>query len=129
MTGRALAQVPSVELPARVLVKMPWYVPPFRHRVSPGWTLPREPLRAVVRSHGVLVPLPTAAADHQTTNASALETAGAAIHIPQSQLDVERLDRIELDLPERGGVACVDAAHDRVDAVRVVVVDVEVDAR
>jgi UDP-N-acetylglucosamine--N-acetylmuramyl-(pentapeptide) pyrophosphoryl-undecaprenol N-acetylglucosamine transferase len=40
----------------------------------------------------VLVPLPTAAADHQTTNAVTLERAGAAIHIPQSQLTVERLD-------------------------------------
>ena len=42
---------------------------------------------------GVLIPLPTAAADHQTTNAVTLEKAGAAIHIPQSELDVERLDR------------------------------------
>ncbi len=41
---------------------------------------------------GVLVPLPTAAADHQTTNAVALEQAGAAIHIPQSQFTVDRLD-------------------------------------
>ena len=40
----------------------------------------------------VLVPLPTAAADHQTTNAQTLERAGAAIHIPQSQLTVERTD-------------------------------------
>lgn len=40
----------------------------------------------------ILVPLPTAAADHQTTNAAALEAAGAAIHIPQSQLTVDRLD-------------------------------------
>jgi UDP-N-acetylglucosamine--N-acetylmuramyl-(pentapeptide) pyrophosphoryl-undecaprenol N-acetylglucosamine transferase len=40
----------------------------------------------------VLVPLPTAAADHQTTNAVTLEAAGAAIHVPQSQLTVERLD-------------------------------------
>ena len=40
----------------------------------------------------MLVPLPTAAADHQTTNAATLERAGAAIHIPQSQLTVERLD-------------------------------------
>ena len=40
----------------------------------------------------ILVPLPTAAADHQTTNAVALERAGAAIHIPQVQLTVERLD-------------------------------------
>ena len=40
----------------------------------------------------VLVPLPTAAADHQTTNAAALEQAGAAIHVPQSQLTAQRLD-------------------------------------
>jgi len=41
---------------------------------------------------GVLVPLPTAAADHQTTNAVTLERAGAAVHVPQAQLSVERLD-------------------------------------
>ena len=41
----------------------------------------------------VLVPLPTAAADHQTTNARALERAGAAIVITQQELTVETLDR------------------------------------
>ncbi|HVX38840.1 MAG TPA: UDP-N-acetylglucosamine--N-acetylmuramyl-(pentapeptide) pyrophosphoryl-undecaprenol N-acetylglucosamine transferase [Gemmatimonadaceae bacterium] len=40
----------------------------------------------------ILVPLPTAAADHQTTNAVTLEQAGAAVHVPQSALTVERLD-------------------------------------
>lgn len=40
----------------------------------------------------ILVPLPTAAADHQTTNAVTLERAGAAIHVPQMQFTVERLD-------------------------------------
>jgi len=40
----------------------------------------------------VLVPLPTAAADHQTTNAEALYAAGAAIHVPQAQLTSHRLD-------------------------------------
>jgi UDP-N-acetylglucosamine--N-acetylmuramyl-(pentapeptide) pyrophosphoryl-undecaprenol N-acetylglucosamine transferase len=40
----------------------------------------------------VLIPLPTAAADHQTINAVTLEKAGAAIHIPQSQLSADRLD-------------------------------------
>jgi UDP-N-acetylglucosamine--N-acetylmuramyl-(pentapeptide) pyrophosphoryl-undecaprenol N-acetylglucosamine transferase len=40
----------------------------------------------------VLVPLPTAAADHQTANARALAAAGAARWIPQSELTVERLD-------------------------------------
>ncbi|HYC50853.1 MAG TPA: glycosyltransferase [Gemmatimonadaceae bacterium] len=34
----------------------------------------------------ILIPLPTAAADHQTLNARTLEEAGAAIHLPQSQL-------------------------------------------
>jgi len=41
----------------------------------------------------ILVPLPTAAADHQTHNARALAAAGAAVHLPQSELTVERLDR------------------------------------
>jgi UDP-N-acetylglucosamine--N-acetylmuramyl-(pentapeptide) pyrophosphoryl-undecaprenol N-acetylglucosamine transferase len=41
----------------------------------------------------VVVPLPTAAADHQTHNARALAAAGAAIHLPQAELTVERLDR------------------------------------
>ncbi len=40
----------------------------------------------------ILVPLPTAAADHQTANAATLEQAGAAVHVPQSALTVERLD-------------------------------------
>jgi UDP-N-acetylglucosamine--N-acetylmuramyl-(pentapeptide) pyrophosphoryl-undecaprenol N-acetylglucosamine transferase len=39
----------------------------------------------------ILIPLPTAAADHQTTNAKTLEQAGAALHLPQSALSPERL--------------------------------------
>lgn len=34
----------------------------------------------------VIVPLPTAADDHQTKNALALERAGAAVHLPQARL-------------------------------------------
>jgi UDP-N-acetylglucosamine--N-acetylmuramyl-(pentapeptide) pyrophosphoryl-undecaprenol N-acetylglucosamine transferase len=41
---------------------------------------------------GVLVPLPTAAANHQATNAITLERAGAAVHGPQAQLTTGRLD-------------------------------------
>jgi UDP-N-acetylglucosamine--N-acetylmuramyl-(pentapeptide) pyrophosphoryl-undecaprenol N-acetylglucosamine transferase len=41
----------------------------------------------------IVVPLPSAAADHQTHNARALAAAGAAVHLPQSELTVERLDR------------------------------------
>ena len=40
----------------------------------------------------IVVPLPTAAADHQTHNARALASAGAAIHLPQSELTAARLD-------------------------------------
>ncbi|MDQ6830614.1 MAG: UDP-N-acetylglucosamine--N-acetylmuramyl-(pentapeptide) pyrophosphoryl-undecaprenol N-acetylglucosamine transferase, partial [Gemmatimonadota bacterium] len=41
----------------------------------------------------IYVPLPTAAADHQTGNARALADAGAGIHLPQPELSAERLDR------------------------------------
>ena len=34
----------------------------------------------------ILIPLPTAAADHQTKNAETLAAAGAAVHVPQSRL-------------------------------------------
>lgn len=50
----------------------------------------------------VLIPLPTAAADHQTVNAVTLERAGAAIHLPQAELSASRLDstvRRILDAP------------------------------
>jgi UDP-N-acetylglucosamine--N-acetylmuramyl-(pentapeptide) pyrophosphoryl-undecaprenol N-acetylglucosamine transferase len=40
----------------------------------------------------ILIPLPTAAADHQTVNAKALAAAGAARWIRQSELTVDRLD-------------------------------------
>lgn len=39
----------------------------------------------------VLVPLPTAAADHQTHNARVLATAGASLLLPQSELTPDRL--------------------------------------
>ncbi len=40
----------------------------------------------------LIVPLPTAAADHQTANAVALERSGAAVHLAQSTLTVDRLE-------------------------------------
>ena len=39
----------------------------------------------------LLVPLPTAAADHQTHNAAALDEAGAAVHLPQKSLTPAQL--------------------------------------
>lgn len=41
----------------------------------------------------LVVPLPTAAADHQTSNAIALASAGAGEFIPQTQLTADSLDR------------------------------------
>ena len=41
----------------------------------------------------IVVPLPTAAADHQTANAKALAAAGAAEFVPQSELSAERLEQ------------------------------------
>ena len=52
-----------------------------------AWSLP-----------AVLVPLPTAAGDHQSRNARALEEAGCAVHLPESDLDgaglLERVRRV-----------------------------------
>jgi len=57
----------------------------------------------------LLIPLPTAAADHQTLNARTLEEAGAAVHLPQSQLSGSRL---------RDEVARLLASPDRLAALR-----------
>ena len=46
----------------------------------------------------ILVPLPTAAADHQRANARALESAGAAIALEQSTLSATRLGAALTDL-------------------------------
>jgi len=52
----------------------------------------------------ILIPLPTAAGGHQARNAEALARDGAAVHLPESQLDPQRLASEILDLltePER----------------------------
>ena len=52
----------------------------------------------------ILIPLPTAAADHQTFNAAAMASAGAALHLPQPELTPDRLCRETqglLQSPER----------------------------
>ncbi|MBL0171428.1 MAG: UDP-N-acetylglucosamine--N-acetylmuramyl-(pentapeptide) pyrophosphoryl-undecaprenol N-acetylglucosamine transferase [Gemmatimonadaceae bacterium] len=46
----------------------------------------------------VLVPLPTAAQDHQAHNATVVAASGAAVHLPQSQLSVARLESIVNEL-------------------------------
>ena len=42
----------------------------------------------------VIVPLPSAAQDHQTANARVLEVAGAAVHLPERDLTVAALERV-----------------------------------
>lgn len=51
----------------------------------------------------VLVPLPSAAADHQTRNAQALAAAGAAVLLPERDLSPELLARTVGDLLAEGG--------------------------
>ncbi len=46
----------------------------------------------------ILVPLPTAAANHQAVNAQALYESGAAVHLPQGDLTAEVLWRTVVDL-------------------------------
>ena len=49
---------------------------------------------AVVGCPAILVPLPIATRDHQTANAAALVAAGAAVLLPDADVDAERLDEI-----------------------------------
>lgn len=72
----------------------------------------------------IVVPLPTAAADHQTANARALAQAGAAEWLPQSELSVERVDSAVKNLlssPEalrlRKNAALARARPDAADAI------------
>ncbi len=68
----------------------------------------------------VLIPLPTAAADHQTPNAEAHARAGAGIHLPQAGLTAARLGEVlgELlaDPSRRATMAMAARARGRPDA-------------
>ena len=70
----------------------------------------------------VLVPLPSAAADHQTRNAEALRQAGAALHLPEARLTAEALlDAVKsiLDHPETASAMRAQAlARGRPNAAR-----------
>lgn len=70
----------------------------------------------------MLVPLPTAAADHQTANARALSAAGAAVHIPQAELTADRLDGVVrdvvLNVERRSALAMAARARGRPDAAK-----------
>ena len=68
----------------------------------------------------VLVPLPTAASDHQSANARALARAGAALHLPQVEMSPDRLEAEIVALsgdPKRlARMAAAAAARARPDA-------------
>jgi UDP-N-acetylglucosamine--N-acetylmuramyl-(pentapeptide) pyrophosphoryl-undecaprenol N-acetylglucosamine transferase len=70
----------------------------------------------------ILIPLPTAAADHQSRNADTLARAGAAVHLPQSGLDAGTLAATVgalLDDRDRlGQFATAALARGRPDAAR-----------
>lgn len=72
----------------------------------------------------LLVPLPTAAADHQTHNAKALEEAGAAVMLRQDGLTPERLwtELVGLlgDDARRGSMAATARERGRPDAARAI---------
>ena len=60
----------------------------------------------------ILVPLPTAAADHQTINARALAAVGAARWVRQNELDVDVLDPLVRELIDTpGALASIAAAQ------------------
>jgi len=73
----------------------------------------------------VLVPLPSAAADHQTYNARALANAGAAVHLPERDLGPDSLARIITDLlgdaSRMGGLATHALERGRPNAAREIV--------
>jgi UDP-N-acetylglucosamine--N-acetylmuramyl-(pentapeptide) pyrophosphoryl-undecaprenol N-acetylglucosamine transferase len=70
----------------------------------------------------VLVPLPTAAADHQTFNARALADAGAAVLLPEEKLSPESLAQVVTSLvadPGRlGSLAAAARGRGHPDAAR-----------
>ena len=72
----------------------------------------------------VVVPLPSAANDHQSSNAEVLARAGAAVHLPQAELTAERLDReigaLLGDRPRLAAMAVAASARGRPHAARVI---------
>lgn len=86
---------------------------------------------AELLNHGlpaVLVPLPTAAADHQTRNARALADAGAALLAPEAGLTGaglwEHLTRLAGDPELRAGMAAAARERARPDAAREIARDI-----
>lgn len=68
---------------------------------------------AAIGVPSVLVPLPIASADHQTANARALVEAGAAVLVPDAELDAERLAAEVAALVEPAATLSAMAEHAR----------------
>jgi UDP-N-acetylglucosamine--N-acetylmuramyl-(pentapeptide) pyrophosphoryl-undecaprenol N-acetylglucosamine transferase len=88
---------------------------------------------AIMRRPAVLIPLPTAADDHQTMNALAFERAGAAVVLPQAHASATRLgdlvDDILQDPARRASMAAAMGTLARADATRNIVAELTAIAR
>ena len=82
---------------------------------------------AIMRRPAILVPLPTAADDHQTMNALAFERAGAAVVLPQAEASATRLadlvDEILQNPARRASMADAMGTLARADATRDIVAE------
>jgi UDP-N-acetylglucosamine--N-acetylmuramyl-(pentapeptide) pyrophosphoryl-undecaprenol N-acetylglucosamine transferase len=88
---------------------------------------------AIMRRPAVLIPLPTAADDHQTINAFAFQRAGAALVLPQGEASATRLgdivDGILQDGPRHAAMAEAMGALARPQATEDVVAELRAIAR
>jgi UDP-N-acetylglucosamine--N-acetylmuramyl-(pentapeptide) pyrophosphoryl-undecaprenol N-acetylglucosamine transferase len=82
---------------------------------------------AIIGRPAILIPLPTAADDHQAFNAAELAEAGAAVVLPQPGLTAERLATLSRELlddpPRRSRMAAAMRALGRPDAASAIVDD------
>ena len=82
---------------------------------------------AIMRRPAILIPLPTAADDHQTMNALAFERAGAAVVLPQGEASATRLadlvDEILQNPARRASMAEAMGTLARADATRDIVAE------
>jgi UDP-N-acetylglucosamine--N-acetylmuramyl-(pentapeptide) pyrophosphoryl-undecaprenol N-acetylglucosamine transferase len=88
---------------------------------------------AIMRVPAILIPLPTAADDHQTKNALAFEHAGAGIVLPQAEASATRLgdlvDEILGDPARHAAMCAAMGTLARADATRAVVAELAAIAR
>ena len=88
---------------------------------------------AIMRRPAILIPLPTAADDHQTMNALAFEQAGAAVLLPQASASATRLadlvDEILQDPARRASMAAAMGTLARAAATHDIVAELAAIAR